>query len=185
MKELKSPSDHELVNRIRHDDQQALSLLFHRYYAFLCDFSFQFLRNVALTQEVVSDVFLKLWIGRQQLAVEQSVRAYLYRAVKNQSLNYLQRESSFRDESLSPTHHQRAVSSYTPEQELFYQESLKNVEAIIEQMPPQRQLIFRLNRFNGLKYQEIAEVLSISVHTVQNQMVKAVQFMAGYNSTSR
>jgi RNA polymerase sigma-70 factor, ECF subfamily len=172
-------SDESLIRRINNNDQEALEILFERYYYRLCDFAFQFVRSFDLTEEVVSDVFLKIWKKRHDLVITGNFRAYIYTATRNQALNYLQKEKSdwesldeLRDES---------SKAYRPDEELMFRELENRIEILINTLPPRRKIIFKLSRIEGLTYQEIADVLSISIHTVQNQMVSAVKQLAFYS----
>ena len=167
-------SDNILLTRIKQDDQQALEELFEKYYNRLCDFAFQYVHSFDLTEEVVSDVFLKIWQKRGNLTGSGSFKAYLYTAVRNKALNYVQKEKRPID---SLQDHPRQVDSkrYQPEEELLFKEFKNHIEALINTLPPRRKQIFKLSRLEGFTYREIAGILSISVNTVQNQMVQAVK----------
>jgi len=174
MVELK---DEELLEHLASGNEKALEALYSRYYHRLCDFAFKFLQNVPLTEEVVSDVFMNLWLKRSILNIQTELKPYLFMATRNQAYNTLKKERGKHEDIAKIT------ASHTPHSpstinDIGYKELEKELEELINALPEQRQLIFRLNRFEGLRYKEIAEILSISPHTVQNQMVKAIEFMA-------
>lgn len=172
-------SDHIYLQRIKEDDQDALEELFEKYYYQLCDFAFQFVRSFDLTEEVVSDVFMKIWKNRRKLQINASFKAYLYTATRNQALNYLKKEK--RDfESLDALDN-TVSENYRPDEELMFRELENRIEILINTLPPRRKLIFKLSRLEGFTYQEIADILSISIHTVQNQMVQAVKQLASHS----
>ncbi|MEW6193851.1 MAG: RNA polymerase sigma-70 factor [Bacteroidota bacterium] len=173
---LKNISDNELIHRIAEGDKRSLDLLFKRYYPRLCFFSLQFVKNKNLAEEVVSDIFLNIWLKRGRLKINISVKAYLYTAVRNQSLNYLKKKD-LNYEDLEVVDKESVIASLSPDHFLIYDELKEEIENMIKNLPERRQLIFRMNRIDGLSYKEIAEILSISVNTVQNQMVEAVKFM--------
>lgn len=171
--------DHILLQRIKENDQEALEELFEKYYYTLCDFAFQFVRSFDLTEEVVSDVFLKIWKKRRKLHIRSNFKTYIYTATRNQALNYLKKED--RDfESLDELG-QTASDKYRPDEDLMFRELENRIEILINTLPPRRKLIFKLSRIEGFTYQEIADILSISIHTVQNQMVQAVKQLASYS----
>lgn len=172
-------SDQNYLRRIKANDQEALEELFEKYYYQLCDFAFQFVRSFDLTEEVVSDVFMKIWKNRRKIQIQNSFKAYLYTATRNQALNYLKKEQR-NLESLDVLEN-TASENYQPDEELMFRELENRIEILINILPPRRKLIFKLSRIEGFTYQEIADILSISIHTVQNQMVQAVKQLASYS----
>lgn len=172
-------TDHIYLQCIKENDQEAFEALFEKYYYQLCDFSFQFVRSFDLTEEVVSDVFLKIWENRRNLQINSSFKAYLYTATRNQALNYLKKEN--RDFETLDVLDNTSSANYQPDEKLIFRELENRVEILINTLPPRRKLIFKLSRIEGFTYQEIADILSISIHTVQNQMVQAVKQLASYS----
>lgn len=167
-------SDKILLLHIKKGDQQALEELFEKYYYRLCDFAFQYVRSVDLTEEVVSDVFLKIWKKREELTTSGNFKAYLFTAVRNQALNYAKKQQRPLD-SLDNKPRQAGRKEYQPDEKLLFKEFSNRVEALLNTLPPRRRRIFKLSRLEGFTYSEIANMLSISIHTVQNQMVQAVK----------
>lgn len=176
---MNTDTDHIYLQCIKENDQEALEALFEKYYYQLCDFSFQFVRSFDLTEEVVSDVFLKIWKNRRNLQINSSFKAYLYTATRNQALNYLKKEN--RDFETLDVVDNTVSENYQPDEELIFKELENRVEILINTLPPRRKLIFKLSRIEGFTYREIADILSISIHTVQNQMVQAVKQLASYS----
>ena len=171
----------QLFQRIKENDQSALECLFEMYYYRLCDFAFQYVGSVDLAEEVVSDVFLKIWKNRHKMEINTNFKAYIYTATRNQALNYLEKEK--RDfESLDDIMHGKPSDDYHPDEELIFQELENHIEVLINKLPPRRKVIFKLSRVEGFTYLEIADILSISIHTVQNQMVKAVKKLGSYST---
>lgn len=180
---MHTKTDEILIQRIKVADQTALEVLFERYYYALCDFSFQYVRSFDLTEEIVSDVFLNIWKRRESLNITCSFKAYIFRAVRNQSINYLKKEN--RDFDSLDLLKNEAAEEYQPDEELMFCELENRIEILLNTLPPRRKLIFKLSRIEGFTYQEIADILSISVHTVQNQMVQAVKTLASYSVIDR
>lgn len=154
-------------------------MLFERYYYRLCDFAFQYVQRVDIAEEAVSDVFLKIWNNRQKIDISTNFKAYIYRAIRNQALNYIQKEQK-NWEPLEDMLCVKPSGGYHPDEELIFQELEKHIEVLINKLPFKRKLIFKLSRIEGFTCREIAEILSISIHTVQNQMVKAVKKLGSY-----
>lgn len=172
-------SDKTLFQKVKNNDQEALEMLFERYYYRLCDFAFQYVRSFDLAEEVVSDVFLKIWKKRDHLVIRSKFKAYVYTATRNQALNYLKKED--RDFESLDILNETASKNYRPDEELMFRELENRIEILINTLPPRRKMIFKLSRIEGFTYKEIAGMLSISVHTVQNQMVQAVKQLASYS----
>lgn len=169
-------ADDELFRLIKDGDAEALKVLFKRYYAPLCRFSASIVKNDESAEEVVSDMFVDLWLKRAAIEIRAGVRQYLYGAVRNRSLNVLR---SYGIPTKQFDHDEEDLTSpeFNADRPLLYKELERSIDAFINRMPERRRLIFRMHRIDGLTYQEIAEILSLSIHTVQNQMVEAVKFL--------
>jgi RNA polymerase sigma-70 factor, ECF subfamily len=170
-------TDNELFDEIKKNDASALKILYEKYFESLCYFSVQFVKSADLAEEVVSDVYTNIWLKRKNIEIKTSIKSYLFSAVRNQSLNYIKSEERlsglFEKDSLH-----LVVNNSLPDEEVLAQELKSKLEAIIEELPEKRGIIFKMNRIDGLSYSEIAEILSISVSTVQNQMIKAIKYMS-------
>ena len=172
-------TDEALLESIASHNEKALEVLHQRYYVKLCDFAYRILKSTSLTEEVVSDVFLQLWLKRSELTIQTRLKSYLYTAVRNQAINTLKKENHNWEDIESIQLSQTPQNTSTTNS-LEYQEFQQEVEALLHTLPEQRQIIFRLNRFEGLRYKEIAKILGISPNTVQNQMVAAVKQLASH-----
>lgn len=175
---FKEMDDLELFNLIKQNNSKALDELFCRYYRGLCHFSFQVLKNSSLSEEAVSDVFLNIWLKRGEIEIKTSLKAYLFMAVRNQSINYLKKNNQAFFEDLELLDKENFPSDFPADDKVIYDNTVDQIESIIKELPEKRQLIFRMSRFDGLSYIEIAEILGISVNTIQNQMVKAIKFIS-------
>lgn len=155
----------------------AFCQLFRLYYAPLCRYAVRFVRSGEVAEEIVSDVFIRLWKNRSQIQLYASFHAYCHRAVKNQSLDYL--KSSGRQyasySELTDAHCTLIAPDMSPEQGVLDQEIDALLDSAIAQLPKQGQLIYRMNRDQGLKYREIAGQLGISVRTVETHMGRSFQ----------
>lgn len=179
MAEIFQISDEELLGLVKKGDHHALETLYRRYFNMLCNFANKYVRNNLASEEVVSDVFLYLWLKREEMKIPNNLRAYLFTSVKNRSFNYLQSNNKY-FEDIYFVEKKWLVSNESADSQIIQQEVDDEIEKIISHLPPKRQQIFRMNRIDGLKYKEIAQVLSISVNTVQNHMVEAMRFIANH-----
>ncbi len=156
-------------------DEQALSQLYMSFVPNLLQFAHSIIRNKELAEEIVSDVFIKVWQNREHLKSIENFKLYLYISTKNTALNYLRRH--FRKDvlSLDDILVTPASINYNPEQILITSELANRINATIAMLPTRCKLIFKLAKEDGLKYNEIAQLLNISVKTIDNQMAIAVK----------
>jgi len=148
--------------------------------AFKCNFkalhayAYAMLQEESIAEEIVQTVFLKLWENRERMAIHTSLRAYLYKAVHNESLNYVKRRKVQRKymEEAMKAHKQHETEVREADKELQRQ-----LEQALHQLPEKCRTVFQLSRFEELKYQEIAERLNISLKTVEAHMGKALRML--------
>jgi len=165
--------DKTIFRKIRDGDQAAFKSLFDTYYASLCHYASHFLNDDSLSEEVVQELFVKLWEKRKSLDVETSVRNYLFRSVRNLCLNQIQHDKVIK---LHAHKLKEALTTEDPAADyLITPEMILQLEEGIESLPEKRREIFRLSREEGLKYREIAEKMQISVKTVEAQMGAALK----------
>jgi RNA polymerase sigma-70 factor (ECF subfamily) len=167
-------SDHELGASIRIGNFLAFESIFRSYYAPLCRFAFRFLGSTAESEDVVQDIFVKLWVNQADWRPAGTVRSYLYRAVKNQALNCLrhQKIANIQRGDSFATH---LIDTRSLEEELHQQELRAALAQAIELLPPQCRMVFLLQRDDNLTYSEIAEVCNISVKTVETHIGRALK----------
>ena len=166
-----------LLEMIRKDDDdRAFEELFHRYYAVLCQRVRGMIDCPHRTEEIVSDVFIKMWNNRRKLSISSSLKAYLFTAVRNQAIDFLRKQA--RNRTIDGEIRSAVPSTYSsPEEAVIFEEVSDAVEAAIEALPPQGRHIFRLSRDEGLKYREIASLLNISIKTVETHMRRSLIFL--------
>jgi RNA polymerase sigma-70 factor (ECF subfamily) len=128
----------------------------------------------AVTQEVVQEVFLKLWLHRDRLAGVENPKAYIIRIVNNEAINYLRAQA--RDNRLREAVTQFGVEDVpSPEQGIFYREMEMRLNEAIERLPQSCRKIYRMSREQYMRIPEIADALNLSDSTVKNQLVKALK----------
>jgi RNA polymerase sigma-70 factor (family 1) len=156
------------------NDEQAYKELFHHFYPSLYQFALSIVKSGQVAEEVVSDVFIRIWKKRAALARIQNLRLYLFTATKNTSLNYLRQQK--READLPDDYRVQLRSVYfNPEELLITAEMIKRIQLAIQQLPPRCQLIFKLVKEDGLKQKEVAGLLNLSIKTVENQLAVALR----------
>ncbi|MBT2558602.1 RNA polymerase sigma-70 factor [Hymenobacter sp. ISL-91] len=165
-----------LVHRIATaDDRRAFGELFNFYHPRLLKFSLLYVKSRELAEEVVSDVFFKIWQKRATLPEVKNLDSYLYISIKNQSLNYLQKAENQPTVALDDLPAHLTVETLTPERTLLVSELQAEIHRAVEKLPPQCKIIFKLIREDGLKYKQVAEILGISVKTIEVQIGIAIK----------
>ncbi len=184
MQKFKPSADinlYDVMQRIQQHvaDEDALRTLYRAMAGDLCSFARVYLKDEAAAAETVNDVFLKLWSKRHQLREITHVKAYLFRAVKNASLNRLEVKSPRHWEFLEQVDVTHIGFSPDPELLLITAEMRRMVEREVNNLPGRCKLIFKLIREEGLKYAEVADILDISIKTVEAQMLIATKRIGG------
>ena len=165
----------ELFLRVRQGDEAAFEQLFKRFYSPLATYALGFVQSRDAAEDVVQEVFLKLWEIRQRLPDADSASAYLYRAVRNRALNQLRRlrlSAKWRRETLPETEAAPAADRSAEEAELA-----ELIRRAVSDLPPRTREVFLLSREQFLTYPEIAATLSISVKTVETLMGRALKVL--------
>lgn len=152
-------------------DRKAFEALFRMHYRPLCGFALGYLKDADRAEDLVQDLFFRLWLDRSKLSITTSVKAYLFAAVRNRCLNAVKAGAKVR--ALNEEADDRLAEEERSEDE--HAERIARVQAAIEALPTERRRVFKLSRYEGLKYHEIAERLGISVKTVENQMGSALK----------
>ena len=157
-------------------DITAFEMIFKTYYQPLCNYAYTFLQDREEAEEIVQSTFTSIWEKHSNLSIRTSAKAYLYAMVRNACLNVIKHEKikqkhSVEEVALSPRSHDSVTSTLTS------LELEERIQQAMEELPEQCRLVFKLSRFEELKYSEIAEQLNISVKTVENHIGKALKIM--------
>jgi len=172
--------DNENIKRLLtaisvNSDQAAYRELFILLHARLKQFAYSILKSGEEAEELVSDVFIRIWQKREQLEKINSPLLYFYTTTKNLALNQLSKQK--RQVNLSPEEWLVQVNSlyFDPEQLMLTEEMFRQVKKAVNELPPRCRLIFKLVKEDGLRYKEVAELLQLSVKTVEAQMAIALR----------
>jgi RNA polymerase sigma-70 factor, ECF subfamily len=171
-------TDEELFrNMVAQDDVKAFEVLYHRHYGTLCKYVYTIMQCKFTTEEVVSDVLLKIWHQRQTLQIQSSVKSYLLAAVRNLSIDYIRRRARRRTVGEEAIHPDRPTDFHSSLDLIVGQEAVEIVENAINRLPNQGKTIFRLSRETGMKYREIADHLGLSIKTIETHMTRSLVFL--------
>lgn len=166
----------EQLQHISNISRSDFELLFRTHYSDLCAYANVYIKELDASEELVQEVFFKLWSKRESIEITSSMQSYLFRAVRNSSLNLI-KHINIREDYKS--HNEREISRSEMEHYdgMEASELEQKINEAIDELPSERRKIFIMSRYDGLKYSEIAEKLEISPKTVENQMGKALKYM--------
>lgn len=169
------PEEEFIWDRICQKDISVFETFYKENYKMLYISCFRYVKEAELAQEIVNDAFLKIWESSGQINIQTSLKSYLYRIVVNMSLNALKKE-----ETVKKNQQWLAASSEHPDvvYEAEAAELRIRIYKAIEKLPPQCKKVFLLSRIEGLKQQEIADQLGISIKTVKNHITYALRQLA-------
>jgi RNA polymerase sigma-70 factor, ECF subfamily len=164
----------EIIRKIKKGDKGQFEALFRSSYPALVRYAKTVIKDHDTSEEIVQELFFRIWQDRGKIKIESSLNGYLFRSVHNRCLHYLEhnRVVGRHAEEMS---HQISGEQENPSDILHYKELQARVAKILERLPERCGTIFYMNRFEGLKYAEIADRLSVSVKTVESNMGKALR----------
>ena len=163
-----------LFQEVAKGDREAFRQLFHHYNRILQPFVSRLTGSPAAAEEVLQEVFLKLWLHRDRLAGVENPKAYVIRIAGNEAINHLRAQA--RDNRLRDAVRQFVVEDVpSPEQGIFYRETEMRLNEAIERLPQSCRKIYRMSREQYMRIPEIADALHLSDSTVKNQLVKALK----------
>ena len=174
MAELEGHSDRLLVKELIAGNEKAFRTLFDAYRNDLYKFSLSMVCRETYAEEIVQDVFMKVWTKRETLDPNLSFRSYLFTITRNQNIKFLKKAAN--NLKLREEIFYRSQKFANPTERQMREAELEALkEEALNQLPPKRRLIFELSRNEGLSYEDIGRELDISPHTVRNQMSKALE----------
>jgi RNA polymerase sigma-70 factor (ECF subfamily) len=148
--------------------------MFKRYYKPLVYFSYRYVKDVQIAEDIIQDVFVNIWNKRETLDFSLNFKSYLFSSVKNHSLMHINKTSKYEHVNLKLV---TEKSENNPDTIIESAELEKTLNIIITELPEKRREIFCMSRFDKLTYSEIAVALSISVNTVETQMSRALKYI--------
>ncbi|MDR8391056.1 RNA polymerase sigma-70 factor [Aliifodinibius sp. S!AR15-10] len=164
-------SDKLLFRKIKNGDEEAFEELFNKYYEPLVRFVWGYVKSEAIAEEIVQELFMKVWNISSTLTIQRSVKSYIYSAGRNMSLNYLKHQNTQQEwEKEKKALHENRPLEAKLDDSLHNKMMLEKVEEAIQNLPERRRLIFILSRHKDMTYKEIADFLDISENTVDTQI---------------
>lgn len=161
-----------LLQQIAEGDENAFAQIFHSYSNRLFAFIFTLSGSKPIAEDVVQDVFMKIWSNRNQLSKIENFHAYVFRMAHNHAINLLKRWSKERLVNVGG----RGQPSFfsMPDKQLTFKNIEIALQQLVENLPPRQKEVYRLKREKGLKHEEIAQQLQISPSTVKNHLTQAL-----------
>jgi RNA polymerase sigma-70 factor, ECF subfamily len=164
------PNPNDLIDKIKMGDKSAYQVLFNEYYAELCRFALLYTKDKDAAEEVVQNFFVQFWIKKDNISISSSIKSYMYSAVRNASFNYLRDKKKLSSIDDNIDYFENLISKEDNQNDIDLKDLNIKISAAIEDLPPKCRDIFKLSRVENLTYREIAEKLSISQKTVENQI---------------
>lgn len=173
------------MNLADREQYQQFQDAFRTYYNQLCNYALTFTRDADVSEDLVQDLFIKIWESRRHLLSDSSIRYYLFTAIRNNCISWLRREKQLvivpwtdQDAAAEP----EVYPKETPEPQ---KDEMVVLQQAVGLLPPKCREVFLLSRFSNLSYKEIATELNISQKTVENQLSKALKIIRAFLKQSR
>lgn len=164
-----------LIESLRNGDERAYTFLIDTYHHKLCVYANSLAKNIYSAEDIVQNVFIKVWEQRTRLKSDHSIKSFLYKLVYNEFIDlYRKNQSLF---SLEKTYYDALNSVVLEDDSESFQRVLKVVNKEIESLPPKCKEVFILSKKEGLTNIEIAEHLDVSIKTVEAQITKAFSIL--------
>jgi len=172
-------TEQELLQQAAAGNRNAFAQLYTGWIDPVYDYIFLFTRSSETTEDLVQEIFVKVWEHRERLAALQSFKAYLFRIAKNDLIDYV-RHQQVKHKVLQNMERHAAVAHTDTEQQVVYADYYNMAREAIDRLPEKRKLIFRLSTEEGLSHDEIASRLDISKSVVKKQLYAAFDFVRQY-----
>lgn len=175
--------ERDLLLRLRSGDEAAFSVIFHRYKDKLTHRLLYLLKSESLTQEVLQDLFLKIWEQRETIDVDKSFRSYIYRIAENMVFDLFRRAKKEKEIFQQIIHATTELYTHV-EEHIFKKEETGLLQSLLDQLPNRRKMIFIACKLEGKSYKETADEFGISISTVNDHIQKATQYLKAQSQAS-
>ena len=165
-----------LLEGLKEGNKQIFDYLFHHYYSGLVVFANKHINKPEVAEDIVQDFFYKLWIKREKLQINQTIKNYFFTSIKNRCIDYLRHNEL--QQKTNDYFKQAELEQLTDETDFIIESELKeHIDAALNKLPEKCRQVFIMNRFDGLSPKEIAEKEEISIRTVEGHIGKALKIM--------
>lgn len=165
--------ENELLALASTGNEQAFATLFHTYKNKLYGYLYRITESNEITEDIIQEIFLKLWKDKSELIKITQFDGYLFKMAKNQTINAF-KNAARQSLLLAEYFENQDIEVNSTENMIQFDETQKLLKEIVESLPPQQKLIFKLSREQYLKHEEIAEMLNLSPSTVKNHIIQAL-----------
>jgi RNA polymerase sigma-70 factor, ECF subfamily len=171
--------DNKWVEGLNRGDKDSFESIYKRYYTPLYNFLFRYTRSEEMIEDIIQEVFYNVWQNREKLEPRGTLKAYLFTAVRNQAFKKIESEKKYgsNDKELSDF---EEINCVPPDGSCEFKELKKAYHEAVQKLPEKRRNIYLMHRQDNLTYNEIAEVLHISIKTVETQMSRSLKFLSIY-----
>jgi RNA polymerase sigma-70 factor, ECF subfamily len=170
-------NDTHFIELLAKKDESAFEKVFKDNFKKLQSYAITIVGDENVAEEMVQNVFFKLWDRSEKINIQSSIAAYLYRAVYNESCNYLKHQKVKQGFLNYSKHAMSDISTEKASKKVLVTELEQRIKNALNDLPEQCRTVFQLSRFEELKYQQISDTLGISIKTVEAQMGKALRIM--------
>jgi len=171
---LTTSNTEDIIRRLKKDDKSAVDELFSYYYPRLYHFSKSILKIETGIDDILQEVFVKIWLNRNKISNIETFNAYIFTITKNEVLNLIR--SNLRDQTFKEEFFLRSVAEeYQTQNQVEFDEIKSGIDRIVASLPEKRQQVFVLSRTEGLSNKEIAQQLNISEKTVEDHITHAIK----------
>ncbi|MDP4290187.1 MAG: RNA polymerase sigma-70 factor [Bacteroidota bacterium] len=168
--------------KVLEGDENSFKLLFRELFSDLCNYAYQYTTDRFLSEEIVQDVFIKIWLDKEKITLNKSIKSYIYQSVHNSCINSLIQKKNKKqinnvllsDESWAFIKESQPINSFLLEK-LEAEDTKRMIQQIMLTLPAGSGEIFKLSRLENRSHQEIAEILNISVSTVRTQIFRVLE----------
>ena len=172
-------NEKELLSRIAASDEKAFAKVVDHYWNKIHSIALLFTKSPELAKDVVQEVFLKVWTGRQRLPEIRKFKAWLFIVARNEIFTSMRKKATLYPMSLDLAE-RSGEAVISPEDSLGFKELQQLIQKGVEELPPQQKLIFKMSREEGISHEEICKELNLARSTVKNALVKSRVFLRNY-----
>ncbi|WP_262909977.1 RNA polymerase sigma factor [Maribellus sp. CM-23] len=170
-------SNTELVKLLKKGDMSAFDVIYRKYSRRLYGFVFRYVKQESDTEEIVQEVFIKIWQSRDKINVYSSFESFLFTIAHNETINLLKKRATEQKYLEHVKSLQQIEETYEIADEIHYKELKQKFQGLLDELSPRQKEIFLMSREEGLSHKEIAEKLGISSNTVKNHLVATLSFL--------